>query len=135
MYQDKYSAFLRSGDTLHVYEGERLIFSSDKDRLLPLMEYIGQSDTSRPAVVIFDKVTGNAAALLSVKAGGCEVFSPMGSRPGADTLDRHGVKHQLAVIVPRIMRADGSGMCPMEKLSMGKGPEDFYQEMMKIIYG
>lgn len=135
MYRDKYEAFLRSGDTLRVYRDGRLVFSSEKDRLLPLMEYIGRCGASPPSVVIFDKVTGNAAALLSVKAGGAEVFSPMGSRPGADTLDRYGVKYQLAEIVPSIMRADGSAMCPMEELSLGKSPEDFYQAMRKIIYG
>ncbi len=135
MYPDSYHAFLRSGDTLRIYRDGKLVFSSRKDRLLPLMEYIGQAAASPPPVVIFDKVTGNAAALLSVKAGGTEVFSPMGSQPGADTLDRYGVKHRLAQIVPRIMKADSSAMCPMEELSLGKSPEDFYQAMRKIIYG
>ncbi len=133
MYEDRFNAFLRSGDTLQVYEGERLVFSSDKDRLLPLLEYIGQSAVSPRAVLIFDKITGNAAALLSVKAGGRQVFSPMGSQLAVETLDKHGVKHHLTEIVPYIERADGAGMCPMEKLSLGKGPEDFYQEMKNII--
>ncbi len=133
MYEDRYNAFLRSGDTLQVYEGERLVFSSDKDRLLPLMEYIGQSAVSPRAVVIFDKIAGNAAALLSVKAGGRQVFSPMGSQLAVETLDKHGIKHHLMEIVPYIERADGAGMCPMEKLSLSKGPEDFYLEMKNII--
>jgi hypothetical protein len=30
-------------------------------------------------------------------------------------------------MVPYIQRADGQGMCPMEKLSLGKAPEDFYR--------
>ncbi len=133
MYQDSFNAFLRSGDTLQVYEGERLVFSSEKDRLLPLMEYIGQSAVSPREVVIFDKITGNAAALLSVKAGGRQVFSPMGSQLAVETLDKHGVKHHITEIVSCIQRADGAGMCPMEKLSLNKGPEDFYLEMKNII--
>ena len=133
MYQDRFNAFLRSSDTLQIYEDERLVFSSDRDRLLPLLEYIGRSANSPRAVVIFDKITGNAAALLSVKAGGREVFSPMGSQLAVETLDKHGVKHHLTEIVSYIERADGAGMCPMEKLSLSKEPEDFYLEMKNII--
>ncbi len=99
------------------------------------MAYIGQSAPVLRPVVVFDKITGNAAALLSIKAGCQEVFSPMGSQLAVETLDRHGVKHHLGSMVPFIERADGSGMCPMEKLSLGKSPEEFYAVMRSVING
>ena len=60
--------FLRSEDTLWVYKGDRLVFASDKDGLQPLLEYIDSFVPYPSQVIIFDKIMGNAAALLSVKA-------------------------------------------------------------------
>ncbi len=133
MYVDSFSEFLDSSDTLRVYEGEQLIFSSSKDRLLPLLEYIERFGSHHKQVVIFDKIMGNAAALLSVKAGCREVYSPLGSQLAIRSLDKYGVKYHLTEIVAYIQQADGKDMCPMEKLSLGKGPEEFYEVMKSII--
>jgi len=123
---DLFRAFLASDDTLRVYEDGTLVYSSKKDRLLPLMEYIaGREADSRP-VTVFDKIMGNAAALLAVRAGCSEVYSPLGSDLAVTTLDAYGVRHHLASTVPYILRDDGTDLCPMEQLSIGKGPDDFY---------
>jgi len=128
MYTDLFSVFLDSDDTLQIYRDETLIFSSEKDRLLPLMEYLADNVPGQP-VTIFDKVMGNAAALLAVKVNCREIHSPLGSELGIKTLEKYGIEYHLTEIVPYITRPDGKGMCPMEKLSIGKEPEEFYQEM------
>lgn len=129
MAADRFKAFLDSDDTLQIYASDRQIFSSKKDRLLPLMEYIATHEIGRKPVVIYDKVMGNAAALLAVKANAGEVASPLGSELAVKTLDGHGIKHHLNRTVPFITRDDGQSMCPMEQLSIGKGPEEFYRIM------
>jgi hypothetical protein len=128
MYTDLYRAFLDSDDTLRIYRDEALIYKSEKDRLLPLMEYLGENGVKEP-VTIFDKVMGNGAALLAVKANCHEVYSPLGSKLGIETLEKHDIKYHLDKVVPYIMRPDGKYMCPMEKLSVDKTPEEFYKEM------
>jgi len=128
-----FNEFLTSSDTLWVYEGSQLIFSSNKDRLLPLLEYIGWSASHHQQVVIFDKIMGNAAALLSIKAGCQEVYSPLGSQLAIKTLDKYGIKYHLTQIVPYIQQPGREDMCPMEKLSIDKEPEEFYEAMLKII--
>ncbi|MBA7472778.1 MAG: DUF1893 domain-containing protein [Dehalococcoidia bacterium] len=133
MYQRIFSEFTASDDTLRVYEVDRLVFSSRKDRLLPLMEYIDRFAPDHRGVVIFDKIIGNAAALLAVKAGGREVFSPLGSELAVKTLGKYGVAYHFTRTAPNIQRADGEDMCPMEKLSIGKEPDEFYREMVAII--
>ena len=133
MYADFFNEFLMSDDTLRVYEDDRLVFCSVKGRLLPLLEYISQFAQNHRQVVILDKTMGNAAALLSLKADCREVYSPLGSRLAVKTLDSHGVRHHLTKLVPYIQKSDGGDMCPMEKLSMGKGPEEFYKVMTDII--
>ena len=133
MYQRIFSEFTASDDTLRVYEVDRLVFSSRKDRLLPLMEYIDRFALDHRGVVIFDKIIGNAAALLAVKAEGREVFSPLGSELAVKTLEKYGIAYHFTRTAPTIQRADGEDMCPMEKLSIGKEPDEFYREMVAII--
>ncbi len=129
MPKDLYRDFLDSEDTLRVYRGRKLVFTSKKDRLLPLMEYISGKSAARPPVIIYDRVMGNAAALLSVRANGREVYSPLGSEPAIKTLAKHGIVYHLGEVIPHIRREDGRGMCPMEQLSLGKEPEEFYKIM------
>ena len=126
MYTDFFNEFLASGDTLRVYEEERLVFSSSKDRLLPLIEYIDRYASNHQQVIIFDKIMGNAAALLSVKAGCREVCSPLGSELAIRTLEQNGISYHLTTVVPCIQKPDGQNMCPMESLSLNKEPEEFY---------
>ncbi len=129
MYTDLFSAFLASDDTLRIYQDETLIFVSQQDRLLPLMEYLAEPNPGQQPVTIFDKIMGNAASLLAIKANCQEVYSPLGSDLAVKTLDKHNIVHYLTETVPYIQRPDGKGICPMEKLSIGKEPEEFYQEM------
>ena len=129
MYTDIFSAFLASDDTLRMYQDETLIFSSQKNHLLPLIEYIADYSAGQQPVTLFDKIMGNAAALLAVKATCREVYSPLGSELAIKTLEKYGIEYHLSEIVPYIQRPDGKGMCPMEKLSIGKKPEEFYQEI------
>ena len=129
MHTDMFSAFLASDDTLRIYQDETLVFSSQKDHLMPLMEYLTDNGQGQQRVIILDKIMGNAAALLSVKANCKEVYSPLGSELAVKTLEKFGIEYHLSEIVPYIQRPDGKSMCPMEKLSIGKKPEEFYQEI------
>ncbi len=133
MHTPLFNEFLLSGDTLRVYKGDKLLFSSSNDRLLPLLEYIDRFVPYRQQVVIFDKIMGNAAALLSAKASCREVYSPLGSQLAVKTLDKYGIKYHLTEIVPYIQKANGEEMCPMEKLSLDKEPEEFYEVIRNII--
>lgn len=130
MYPRLFNDFLVSGDSLRVYRERELIFSSTGSRLAPLMAYLDGFD-NETTPVIFDKIVGNAAALLAVKAGCRELFSPFASQLAVSTLQKYGVKYHLGEVVPAIMQPGGKEMCPMEKLSLGKEPEAFYRLMKK----
>ena len=132
-YRRAFNEFLKSSDRLRVYEGERLIFSSARERLLPLMDYIDGFHRYHQQVVILDRIMGNAAALLSIKARCREVYSPLGSQPALETLGKYGIKHHIGAIAPHIQQDGREEICPMEKLSFNKGPEEFWQLMVDII--
>jgi hypothetical protein len=129
MAADRFQTFLAGDDTLRIYRDKTLVFSSKKDRLLPLMEHIATHEIGQKPVVIYDKIMGNAAALLAVKVNAGEVFSPLGSELAIKTLEKYDIKYHLTKIVPYILRDDGKGLCPMEQLSIGKSPEEFYKVM------
>jgi hypothetical protein len=127
-----FQEFLKSGDSLRVYQGDQIIFASHKDGLLPLLEYIEKFSPSHREVVILDKITGNAAALLSVLANCHEVHSPLGSQLAVATLDEYGIRYHFDAVVPYITKQVGNDMCPMEKLSINKKPQEFYEAVSNI---
>lgn len=127
MYKSLFDEFVYSSHTLRVYKSEKLIFSSDKDRLLPLIEYLDKFGSRHRKVVIFDKILGRAAALLCVKANCQEVYSPLGSQLAIDVLEQRGIKYRFSRTVPCILKPDSTEMCPMELLSIGKDPDEFFQ--------
>ncbi len=133
MYELLFKDFVAGNDTLRVYEDDELIFSSTGERLLPLLEYIDGFSVNKREVIIFDKIVGNAAALLSIKAGAKEVYSPLGSRLAVNNLEKYRIKYYLSEIVPYIQKPDSEDMCPMERLSIGKDPEEFYTALLDNI--
>ena len=126
-----FSEFIASNNTVRVYKDNRLIFASSKERLLPLLEYIDKFAPYEKDVTVFDRVVGNAAALLLAKVLCKEVYSSLGSELAARTLSSFNISYHFAETVPYIQNDSGSDMCPMEKLSMGKQPEEFCQVLMK----
>jgi hypothetical protein len=132
MYARLFNRFSIGSDTLQVYKGSQLLFTSNQDRLLPLLEYIDRF-AHYHQVVIFDKIIGNAAALLAVKASCQEVYSPLGSQFAIKTLDKYGITYHFTEIVPCIQKPNGEDMCPMEKLSINREPEEFYELIRNAI--
>lgn len=131
MHASLFNDFLISADTLWVYDGDRLIFTSNKDGLQPLLEYIDRIVPYQSEIKIFDKIMGNAAALLSVKADCRKVYSPLGSQLAIKTLGDYNAEYYFTKIVPYIQNREGQGMCPMEKLSINKSPEEFYEAVRR----
>jgi len=126
--------FLISADTLRVYDGDRLIFTSSKDGLQPLLKYVDRIVPHRDEIKIFDKIMGNAAALLSVKADCKKVYSPLGSELAIKTLSDYNAEYYFTEIVAYIQNRERQGMCPMEKLSINKSPEEFYEVVRRLYH-
>ena len=130
-----YEEFISGTDTLRVYEDGVLVFSSLKERLLALLEYIDIYASAHQGVVILDKVMGNAAALLAINAHGREVYSPLGSTLAIQTLDKYEIKYYIEQVVPYIQQDHQEEICPMERLSVGNSPEEFYALMRSLSKG
>jgi hypothetical protein len=119
--------FLESGNSLWVYKDGRRLFTSSRSGILPLLEYIETLAPNHSQITVFDKVVGNAAALLSVKAAVEEVYSPLGSELAVKTLRDYDIECHFIVTVPYIQNRSQDDMCPMEKLSIDRSPEEFFE--------
>jgi hypothetical protein len=133
MRDSKFSGFLASDDTLRVYKDDRLLFASDKERLLPLVDYIDTCVPYESEVTVFDRVVGNAAALLLYRISCREIYGELGSTLAAGTLNQFGIQYQFIETVPYIENNRRDGMCPMEELSLNKTPAEFYQALRERI--
>ena len=130
-----FEEFLASGDVLRLYAGYRLVFRSGQPGLRGLVAYLRSSKPVDGDITAFDRVVGNAAALLIKKLACREVFSPRGSQAAAKTLADCGISYHFTETVPAIQNRDKTGLCPMEQLSLGKGPEAFYQACLALGIG
>jgi len=127
--ETRYAQFLKSRDTIRIYEGSKLIYSSQKERLMPLMDFISKQNPNSSNLVVFDRVIGNAAALLLTKIPCGEVYSPLGSEMAIATLQSAGIDYHFDTVVDCIKDDSGQNMCPMEQLSRDKTATEFYQTL------
>ena len=114
-----FDEFVRSLDTLRFCNSKEPLFPSSKDSLKPVLEYVAKKSPHEHKVKIFDKVVGNAAALLALLHD-CGYYSPLASILATQTLNRYNVKYSFAKVIPDIQARDRKGYCPMEKLSLKK---------------
>ncbi|MEJ2046566.1 MAG: DUF1893 domain-containing protein [Dehalococcoidia bacterium] len=135
MKRELFSDFLRGGDALRVYCQGKLVFTSDKPGVLPLLEYATRFAPHEKDVTVFDRVVGNAAALLLSRVSCREVYSPLGSQLAGETLRGYGISYHFTETVPFIQNRERQDMCPMERLSLGKDPEEFYQACLSLGLG
>ena len=134
MYETLFEDFLLHSDVLRVYDDGKLIYKSSEKMLLPLLRYIKEHVMRNHGVVVFDKIAGNAAALLLVIARCKEVYSPIASKPAVTTLDQYHIKHHFLEVVPFIQKAGTEEICPMEKMSLNSpSPENFYQKLKDLV--
>ena len=116
MSSELFNKFLASDDTLRVYYRDRLVFNSSSNKIWPLLDYAIRFVPCEDGVIVFDRVVGNAAALLLVKVGCLEVYSSLGSEPAARTLEHAGIAYHFTETVPYVQNPDRSDICLMEKL-------------------
>lgn len=133
-YIDKFKNFKYSLDSLHIYCDSVLIYSSTEKMLYPLLKYLKYYKNESGRIVVMDKITGKAAALLLVLMN-CEyVFSPVGSKLAVDVLAKNKIDYLFDAVVPYIKRSDNNEMCPMEKMASNiNSPDKFYALLKDLV--
>lgn len=124
-----FEQFKRSRWSLVILSGGRIIFKSRAKAITPLVRYLKSSPDTRPGLVIYDKYIGRAAALLMALIDPAEVYTPVISDGGAQTLKKYGISHHADRQVEYLMGEASDDMCRWEKASLGKTPEQFWEDV------
>lgn len=121
--------FSSRGLAFALMKEEKILYKSKKPRLLPLLFCLKKYKKQMRGAMVYDKVIGRAAALLLVYGGVKKVLTPLISRGALQVLARGGAEVEYEKIVKNILNIKGDDLCPMEKLSQGKGVVEFAKIM------
>lgn len=117
---------MKSGWGLEIWQNNRIIFRSKKSGVRGLLDFIKEQGKNFEGLVIFDKIVGQAVALLAAYLKAKEVYGGTGSELAVKTLGKYKIKFDFQKTVPNILNRDQTDLCPMEKISLDKTPEEFY---------
>ncbi len=116
----------KGGYTCVAFDENKMYYSSKTKGIVPLVE-LCEKNTNGKKLYLADKITGKAAALLSVKCGAKELYTGVTTKSALSVLDKHAVKTAYERLVPFIKNRSGDGKCPMESLSKDVSePEEMY---------
>ncbi len=106
-----------SGMNLLVYSGGELVFSSDKNGIVPLMDAIDAiGGEGLGDLVTADRVVGKAAVLLNVYLGAREVHAMLISAGARELLSDRGIPFVFREETDAIKMRDGVIFCPFERM-------------------
>lgn len=117
-----------------VIRGERL-FPWNGRGVSPLLEFHDHREPGfLKGATVVDKVIGRAAAAIIVSGGASRVYGEVMSEDGKAYLESRGIQTAYGTLVPRILNADKSDLCPLEKSVEGlDDPEQMLTALRKKI--
>lgn len=122
--------------SLVLVHSDKIIFSSSKSGLRPLIECIEYCKQHKPGsdCTLYDKVIGLAAARLIVHSGLISlVNTPVMSKEAKKLLAENGIKASAEKIVERILNNERTGVCPMEqRAEKTTDNKAFYESLLTI---
>lgn len=85
----------------------------------PLLALYDRAPALFKGAAVVDKVIGRAAASIIITGGAVRVHALLMSEDAKLYLEAHGIRTSCGKLVPRILNADRSGLCPLERSVLG----------------
>jgi len=126
----QFEKFIKSSWGLEIWCGGKVISRSKKSGVTGLLDFIRKYGRRYKNLVIFDKIVGQGAALLAAYLKVKAVYGKTGSKLAAKTLKRYKIKFYFHKTVTNILNKKKTDLCPFEKLSFSKTPEEFYNFLL-----
>jgi len=135
----KLKDFAKGKWDLQILKDGEVIYQSKESGIKPVIDFIKKFGTSLKDLMIYDKIVGQAVALLfvllKVKSSRCrqdsssfaKVYGVVGSKKAEEVLKKYQIPHLFLQTVPYITNRDKTGPCPFEKMAEGKSPEEFWK--------
>ena len=122
---------MKSAWGLEIYSQEKVVFRSKKPGVKGLLDFIKKHKRHYKNLIIFDKKVGRGVALFAAYLKASEVYGNTGSKLAAKVLRECKIKFYFSKTIPYILNKQGNGLCPIEKLSIDKTPEKFYNCLVR----
>jgi len=119
--------FVKSHWNLIVYKDQKIIFKSKARGLKPLIIFIKKFDRKYKKLVVYDKIVGQAAALLLAYIKASNVYTPIISHGAASLFTKHKIGFMAQKRVKYIMDFASKELCQWEKLAKNKTPAQFWK--------
>jgi hypothetical protein len=95
----------------------QVLFRSRKRGIAPFFEAVQSIGNSLHNAAMADRIVGLAVATLCVHARIASVYADVASNGALDMLQKNGVVVDARDTVSHISNADGTDLCPFEKLA------------------
>ena len=117
--------------SLALFDGDRMVFSSEKEGLRPLVECIRACRGLFRGCELHDRAIGLAAAKLVVASGMiARIVTLRASARAVGFLERHAVPLAAGEVVPILLNRERTAPCLMEqKASATEDPDAFLREI------
>jgi len=117
-------------NTLVIVKKARVLFETSSPRIRGLLTAVEELGEAMRGSSVADKIVGEAAAQLCAYSRAAEVFAVTLSECGKDLLERHNINYEYENMVPHILNATKTDLCPFEKVVAGsRNPEEAYERL------
>ena len=120
--------------SLVVVKNGQVIYKSVDRGIKPMLTITNEFKEEASGSSIADKVIGKGAALLCVNLNIKEVYGDLMSQAGIDMLEKNKIKYEFKESCEYIKNREGTGYCPIEKLSMDVDEPRELLEKLKIFF-
>jgi hypothetical protein len=121
---------LEENCALVIVRNGRVVFETRASGIGGFLQAIKCIGTVMEESAVADKIVGEAAAQLCAYSRVREVYAAVLSQCGRDLLDKKNIHYEFENLVPHILNAKKTDLCPFEKLVAGsKSPEEAYERL------
>lgn len=121
---------LEENSALVIVTNGRVVFETTAPGIGGFLRAIQCIGKGMQESAIADKIVGEAAAQLCAYSHVGEVYAVVLSQCGRDLLDKKNIHYEFENLVPHILNAKKTDLCPFEKLVAGsKSPEEAYERL------
>lgn len=117
--------------TLVVVKDGNVLFTSTERGIKPMYELVKNMKAEVKGASIADKVIGRGAALLSSYLNIGEVYGIIMSKEAIEVFKKEDINHSWETTCDYVQNRDKSGLCPIEKLSLGIDDPIIFIEKLK----
>lgn len=135
LWKQKLYTLKQTGLTLYVENNNTRLFESRDPMLFPLYQCLTEHREDMAGSIVVDKIVGGAAAYLCALGKVSQVITPTVSEPAIHIFRAYNIRLYAERIIPFVINRQGTGLCPMEKLSRQfDDPEAFFEHLKMNIF-